>query len=110
MAKVKAVANWQSKYPAFKWCADLGEGWYLPSIEELKRFTLYNVVHDAVNRTLTAKGGEKLFNRGAWYWSSTECNERYSGMFCAWNVYMYSGNTYRSNKDYNYSVRAVSAF
>ncbi len=113
MAKVKAVANWREKYPAFKWCADLGEGWYLPSIEELKKFTLDNAVHDAVNRTLTSKGGVKLFNRGnyAWYWSSTESDEQWSyGKFCAWIVLMYRGYTYNFNKyDYGY-VRAVSAF
>ena len=112
MAKVKTVANWQSKYPAFKWCADLGEGWYLPSLEELKRFTLDNAVHDAVNRTLTSKGGVKLFNRDdlRWYWSSTESNKQYDGKFCAWRVYMGGGYTRLSNKYYGYYVRAVSAF
>ena len=112
MAKVKAVANWQEKYPAFKWCADLGEGWYLPSIKELKKFTLDNAVHDAVNRTLTSKGGEKLFNRGdrGWYWSSTESDDRYSGMFCAWYVSMYYGSTSGNIKRNYYCVRAVSAF
>ena len=113
MAKVKAVANWQSKYPAFKWCADLGVGWYLPSIEELKKFTLDNAVHDAVNRTLASKGGVKLFNRGdeyRWYWSSTESNKQYDGWFCAWHVLMIDGLTYNYGKYNNYYVRAVSAF
>ena len=112
MAKVKAVANWQEKYPAFKWCADLGEGWYLPSIEELKKFTLDNAIYDAVNRTLTSKGGEKLFNRSdlTSYWSSTESNERYFDVFCAWYVHMSDGYTLDVNKyDFSY-VRAVSAF
>ena len=115
MAKVKAVANWQSKYPAFKWCADLGEGWYLPSIEELKKFTLDDAIYDTVNRTLTSKGGEKLFNRGNWgmYWSSTEVNEQWSsssGECCAWNVAMYRGSTRYYSKGYGHYVRAVSAF
>ena len=113
MARVKAIANWQSKYPAFKWCADLGEGWYLPPIEELRKFTLDNAVHDAVNRTLTLKGGEKLFNRGdrGWYWSSTEYNRQYrSGEFCAWYVLMYDGYPNYFNKSLNRYVRAVSAF
>ena len=112
MAKVKAVANWQSKYPAFKWCADLGEGWYLPSIKELERFTLDNAVHDTVNRTLTSKGGVKLFNPGdlVRYWSSTESNEQDDGRFCAWLVCMYNGYTLDYLKSYYYDVRAVSAF
>ena len=113
MAKVKAVANWQEKYPTFKWCANLGEGWYLPAIEELKKFTLDNAVHDAVNRTLASKGGVKLFNRGdeyRWYWSSTESNIQYDGEFCAWYVHMSNGDTYRNFKYLYYYVRAVSAF
>ena len=114
MAKVKTVANWQSKYPAFKWCADLGEGWYLPSIEELKKFTLDDAIYDAVNCTLTSKGGEKLINRGdqlRWYWSSTESGYQWpSGEFCAWYVNMYGGYTFYDYKHYNYYVRAVSAF
>ena len=114
MARVKAIANWREKYPAFKWCADLGEGWYLPAIEELKKFTLNDAVHDAVNRTLTSKGGVKLFNRkdrGGSYCSSTESNERSLGEFCAWYVSMRGGYTSTSIK-YNiyYYVRAVSAF
>ena len=112
MAKVKARPDWQSKYPAFKWCADLGEGWYLPSIEELKVFTLNTAVHDAVNRTLIARGGIKLYSRGEWewYWSSTELDKQYGGNFCAWNVGMYNGDTRYSSKSGNFYVRAVSAF
>ena len=113
MAKVKAIPGWETKYPAFKWCADLGEGWYLPSREELKVFTLNTAIHDAVNRTLKERGGTKLYDRGGigCYWSSTEGDYKYppSG-FCAWRVDMDYGGTDLSNKnDYNY-VRAVSAF
>ena len=106
MAKIKSIAGWREKYPAFAWCADLGEGWYLPAIEELKKFTLDDDVHDAVNRTLAAKG-EELANKGAlrWYWSSTEDDE-----FCAWSVLMSCGNTRSYHKYYNGYVRAVSAF
>ena len=112
MSVVKKRSNWQSKYPAFKWCADLGEGWYLPAIEELKRFTLNNTVHKAVNQTLATKGGTKIPDIGAshWYWSSTERNYKYEGMFCAWYVRMLDGFTYYLIKNFNHSVRAVSAF
>ena len=112
MAVVKAISDWESKYPAFKWCTDLGDGWYLPAIEELEKFTLDDTIHDAVNRTLIAKGGKKLYNKGesGWYWSSTERDYKYKGVFCAWLVYLGNGDTYYGNKDdYNY-VRAVSAF
>ncbi|MBE6194083.1 MAG: PEGA domain-containing protein, partial [Rikenellaceae bacterium] len=113
MAKVKAIPDWETKYPAFKWCADLGEGWYLPSKEELKTLTLNDAVHDAVNRTLMARGGTKLCDRGEWkwYWSSTEKNYKLSsGEFCAWYVYMNGVSTFNGNKLNDCYVRAVSAF
>ena len=115
MAKVKAISGWRDKYPAFAWCADLGEGWNLPSIEELKVFTLNTAIHDAVNRTLIARGGTKLYDKGenGWYWSSTENNYKFSsGEFCAWIVDMYDGYTdyyMKYSLDFGY-VRAVSAF
>ncbi|MBQ7951520.1 MAG: SUMF1/EgtB/PvdO family nonheme iron enzyme [Alistipes sp.] len=114
MAKVKARPDWQSKYPAFKWCTDLGDGWYLPAIEEFKKFILDDTIHDVVNRTLAAKGGKKLYNkgeRGGWYWSSTERDYRArSGEFCAWLVSMLSGDTNFSSKHYDYYVLAVAKF
>ena len=113
MAKVMAITGWREKYPAFKWCADLGEGWYLPSIDELKTFTLNDAVHDAVNRTLIARGGTKLYDRGeyCWYWSSTEDGYKCSsGEFCAWDVGMGGGSTNNNPKNSNSYVRAVSAF
>ncbi len=112
MAKVRQIYDWQSKYPAFKWCADLGEGWYLPAIEELKLFTLDKTVHNVVNQTLLAKGGTKIPDIGTshWYWSSTESDEKYKGLFCAWHVVMISedfGPYGFKNSNYN-RVRAVS--
>ncbi|MBR0338873.1 MAG: TIR domain-containing protein [Alistipes sp.] len=109
IAKVRQIGywhNWREIYPAFAWCADLGDGWYLPAIKELKKFTLDSAIHDAVNRTLASKG-TKLANKGdyRWYWSSTEYNE-----FCAWLVLMYLGNTYSDLKYRSDYVRAVSAF
>ncbi|MBQ6869578.1 MAG: hypothetical protein IJO17_03845, partial [Alistipes sp.] len=63
MAVVKAISGWESKYPAFKWCADLGEGWYLPAKEEL--LTIYNN-KTAIDANLT----EKIVTN--YHWSSTE--------------------------------------
>ena len=70
MAKVQMIEGWREKYHAFAWCADLGEDWYLPAIEELKKFTLNETIHDAVNSTLATKG--KKLAKLHWYWSSTE--------------------------------------
>ena len=106
MMKVMKNSNWRNKYPAFAWCADLGEGWYLPAIEELRKFTLNETIHDAVNSTLATKG-MKLANKGRsyTYWSSTEYD-----WFCAWLVGMNGGYTGNINKSNNRFVRAVATF
>lgn len=99
MSVVKQIDNWQSKYPAFALCADLGEGWYLPAKEEL---LLLNGNIRIINKSLQAIKAPKL---NKWYWSSTEASE-----FCAWFVNMDGGGTYYFNKGDYYYVRAVSAF
>lgn len=115
---IAQIANWQEKYPAFAWCANLGAEWYLPAIEELVLFTLDESVYDAVNCTLAAKEGTELCNieDDFGYWSSTEDNEsNSSGEFCAWGVdeeededgFLCSWSFYKSASLY---VRAVSAF
>lgn len=89
-----------AEYPAFKWCREQGEEWYLPSNEEL--LVLYRV-KGLVNKTLTQNSYQEI--RDYRYWSSTEKDE-----FCAWIVNMGNGYTNRIVKyDGNY-VRAVSAF
>ncbi len=89
MAVVQRIPNWREKYPAFAWCADLGEGWYLPAIDELK--AIYNILN----------------LRPEYYWSSTESKEE---EICAWSVYMFNGYTGSLTKDSDLYVRAVSAF
>ena len=110
---VRLVEGWHDKYPAFAWCADLGEGWYLPAIEELKKFTLDEYIHDAVNRTLKTKG-KKLANKGEsiQYWSSLEdvVILKPQNMVIAWYVDMSNGLAKADGKGNNYYVRAVSAF
>ena len=96
MIKVKSIPDWRNKYPAFKWCADLGDGWYLPAKEEL--LTIYKY-KDKLNPKLT----DKLHERR--YWSSTEYNA-----FWAWLVYMGTGYTDYPIEDTLSYVRAVSAF
>lgn len=97
---IQQIADWRTKYPAFAWCANRGEGWYLPSLNEVK--TIYRV-KEMVDTTLEKISRDKIQNAG--HWSSTEEDE-----FCAWVVLMDGGSTYRSHKNHNYYVRAVSAF
>ena len=93
MAVVQRIPNWREKYPAFAWCADLGEGWYLPAIDELK------AIYD-IRNILNVKEDDL-------YWSSTEHKER---KYRAWNVDMEDGYTNYYNKFINHYVCAVSAF
>ena len=108
MAKVRQIPDWQSKYPAFKWCTDLGEGWYLPAIEELRYFTYNTDICMAVTRTLLAKG-EILSNAYGAYYSSTESDSRYNGNAVVRVVYN-NGSTAIDNKFGYNTVRAVSVF
>lgn len=92
MAVVQRIPNWRGKYPAFAWCADLGEGWYLPAINELK--AIYDI--------------RKILNvRPEFYWSSTEGK---GDVDIPWIVYMTNGYTGYLIKNFSNYVRAVSAF
>ena len=100
MQKMRSLQNWQNDYPAFAWCASLGEEWYLPALIELK--AIY-AQRSAINKALKAKGKPELEND--WHWSSRQYDES-----CAWIIYMGDGyTTYDKKHCYNY-VRAVSAF
>jgi len=74
---------------AKKACADLGDGWRLPTRLEL--LLMYNNQDEL--------GG--FANN--YYWSSTE----YSNYGFAWLQYFYNGRQYGSNKTSKDSVRAV---
>ena len=86
-------------YPAFAWCREQGEDWYLPSQNEL--LSLYHVKNQ-INKVLLDRCKEMI--NGNWYWSSTERE------FCALFVSMNYGSTSSYDKTYGYYVRAVSAF
>ena len=93
--RIKKISDWQSKYPAFAWCVSLGEGWYLPSQQEL---SLLMNSRNVVNATLTMHNAPIVEEQ---YWSSIEFNEKF-----AWVV----GMRTPLNKLGDYPVRAVYAF
>ena len=104
---IQKISDWRNKYPAFAWCADHGDGWYLPAIKELELLLLNDEVHDAVNNQIARKGKAKLFSKGEFktYWSSTEQRE-----WWAWFVNMRDGGTFSDNRSLGTYVRAVSTF
>ena len=107
LRSIMKIDEWRNKYPAFAWCADHGDGWYLPAIDELKDLLLNDEVHAKVNGTLEQKRVSVMYSKGThkWYWSSTR-----SDMRCAWSVYMSYGNAYNDDREYDRFVRAVSTF
>lgn len=90
MRKIQQISNWYDMYPAFAWCSYIGDGWYLPALNELKILYESGVLK-----------GEGM------YWSSTETEDN---EFYAWGVYMDDDYTGRSLKSSGCYVRAVRAF
>lgn len=86
------------------WCNGQGEGWYLPSLDEL--WVIYRK-KKAINKTLEeVKGGKVLYDYT--YWSSDE-NENNDEE--AYTFDIGDSNTYYNDKSYCYLyVRAVRAF
>ncbi|WP_346699587.1 hypothetical protein [uncultured Alistipes sp.] len=72
-------------FPAFKWCRDKGEGWYLPAIDELltighnynggTRMRNDRQARNRFNEALKDAGGERM-DRMVYYFSSTELDEK----------------------------------
>lgn len=89
--------DWHS---AAQKCSSLGKGWRLPSISEWRAMENQKSV---INNTLVSMAEKGLSN--AFYWSSVEYNSD-----CAWLFLVGYGNTRKSGKIHDYSVRAVSDF
>ncbi len=72
-------------FPAFEWCRGQGEGWYLPSIDEMlvaghcfnggSRVHYNRKARNRFNDTLKEHGGKRL-DRIAYYFTSTETDAR----------------------------------
>ena len=82
--KIKAKDADFSDYPAFAWCASLGEGWYIPAINELvtlrSAWGATAAEKEAFNKRISDVGGTPLkmtatdggSAKSAYYYSSTE--------------------------------------
>jgi len=72
-------------FPAFQWCRAKGEGWYLPSLNEIwsagtmylggSRIVANRRLRKAFNESLESVGGKPLHNM-MYYYSSTESSDR----------------------------------
>jgi len=92
--------------PAVEWCYSLGDGWYLPSGNELcyllSTANARSVHSGPISKALKKNGGTSL--QKGWYWSSTECNKK-----DAVNIDDDGGVATEEKKEKNL-VRAVRAF
>ena len=99
MNVIRQQSNWRSNYPAFAWCASLGDGWYLPAKNEWE--TIYSLkykIESKLNRSLNI-----------YFWTSTEENEMYSGEYCSCNITHQGKFTYYCKSREN-NVFAIAKF
>jgi len=106
MARIMAMPNWATDYPAVRWCTGLGEGWYLPTIRELR------VIYEnkkQINLVLSLNGMATLGSKNkedAYILSSSEYSANYT-----YNLnFKYGSVNCWQGKDTEKSVRAVYAF
>lgn len=108
MTKIAYLKDWRAYYPAFRWCTELGEGWYLPAIEEL--VTIYN------NKSLIDPAVLANLNKSHFV-SSTESGKRHDKV-STWKdkhktvlaIDMSDGDTYQQYRDNYSNIIAVAKF
>lgn len=89
---------------AKQWCSELGEGWRLPTIKELKMISELSGNQDFIDGIFFADAPEVMWDQ--WYWSGEELDT-----YHAWFVLLSNCGTSYCTKDGNYRyVRAVFAF
>ena len=105
---IKKWNNWKKWYPAFSWCTQKGNGWYLPAINELKTLCDLLFENAALNARLEAiPGGKPLVLPQ--YWSSTEKSDRTAYVYVPQlKSVMARNKTYAQSS--NVSTRAVYVF
>ena len=94
MATIKSIAGWQTKYPAFSWCTNIGDGWYLPAFDEVKTIFVHK---EKINSAIPA--GKIIISNSLW--SSTESSIAQASYTIAKGIYN------NQSKKLTCSVRAV---
>lgn len=104
------LPNFETDYPAFKFCKDLGEGWYIPSRRELS--AIYNgllgkdstIGEERTNQIIEENGGTPIKLYGV-YWS---CCQHKTDKSKAWTIKMNGSKDAKSAvKSEVYRVRAI---
>ena len=101
LVKLRHNEGWHEHFPAFAWCADLGNGWYLPATGELEEIAKQSkVLNEAMLRFPGAHGLSGV------YWAS---NEDGSHEERAWATPHYGGSSSIPKSNVQH-VRAVACF
>lgn len=102
--KMMARAD-SDKFLAAQWCVEMGDGWYLPALNEME--TLGKNI-DEVHKTMKRLKNADEFEPH-WYWTSTENGSHHPDFFATiYNVGMLMSG-YNSKENINF-VRAVAVF
>jgi len=109
---ISAQENWRNEYPAFAWCAAHGEGWYLPTVDELKMLLLDKTSYDQINTMLVSRNLvplNPLRDEDLSYWASER--EIDLGEECGYTVMpLYETSMLEFSLDRFHYVRAVANF
>lgn len=65
-------SNWAATFPAFAWCAQKGDGWYLPAEFELEK--IIKAKGTINSKLISIPGGIAIDDLSHRYWSSSEHN------------------------------------
>ena len=101
--KIQALPGWESSNTAFAVCTELGEGWYLPAIDECYYYIKTDMMR--MNSYLMNITGGEVINMSNTYWTSTE-----SDAGSARRIYMPNGDSRPAAKNSNFRVRAFYMF
>lgn len=104
---IKAIDPSLSAYPAFKWCANKGEEWYLPIMDELLIFinnSRFRYGYESMNEKITNTGGTEFDFTNYGYWLSVDAF--YNLAF----LQTESGVSHSFYKNYSAKVRAMRTF
>lgn len=102
-AIIYSLPDWQNKYPAFVWCKNLGSGWYIPAVNELRELLLISS-STTFSRAISTNNATPFASQG-YYLSSTEMDEYW--------VYIVDAQTRKESanyKQYTYHTRAIRSF
>ncbi|MBR3846115.1 MAG: hypothetical protein IKM37_00965 [Alistipes sp.] len=109
MRVIRQRPNWQNNYPAAAQCAQMGEGWYLPAVDELKHLfenQQLNLIQDVINPKLVEIGGEPIYST----WSSTESSHGGTWALVINWIYRSDAGYEALIKEFKQDVRPIAKF